>query len=166
MKFHGGLKSALRAATLGVTALGAAFVAAAPATAREVIVTIDSIRALDKVDPTGKADFYARVIIDGQVFTTKHIRRSNVVKPNWVIRKRMRGQVADVKLQILDKDVLSKDDLIDINRIDGKRDLDFRVRGRPCEIVGFAQIYRCGRVITRAGGEKKSAEVVFRVNVR
>ncbi|MGE3918619.1 MAG: hypothetical protein AB7F78_23240 [Hyphomicrobiaceae bacterium] len=85
-----------------------------------------------------------------------------------MIRKHIAlGGVYTVKLEILDKDVLSKSDLVDINRLDNKRDLDFQVRTRPCEVIGFAQPYDCSRsgaVITRGGRERKAAEVTFRVD--
>lgn len=140
------------------------------AKADEIIVTIESIQSLDRIDPGGgQADFFAQVTIDGQVFRTPVVRKADVVRPNWVISKRVRPGTHRVKVEILDKDVLSKDDAIDINRLDGKRDLDFRVRTRPCVVLDFAEPYRCsgrGVTITRAGREKKSAEVRFNVNSR
>ena len=140
------------------------------AKADEIIVTIESIQSLDRIDPGGgQADFFAQVTIDGQVFRTPVVRKADVVRPNWVISKRVRPGTHRVKVEILDKDVLSKDDAIDINRLDGKRDLDFRVRTRPCVVLDFAEPYRCsgrGVTITRAGREKKSAEVRFNVNTR
>lgn len=153
-------------------ALAAALIvgAAHSAKADEIIVTIESIQALDKIDPGGgQADFFAQITIDGQVFRTPVVRKADVVRPNWVVSKRVRAGTYRVKLEILDKDVLSKDDTIDINRLDGKRDLDFRVRTRPCVVLDFAEPYRCtgrGVSITRAGREKKSAEVRFNVNTR
>ena len=140
------------------------------AIADEVIITIESIKAIDRIDPGGgQADFFARVTINAEVFRTPAIRKADVVRPNWVISKRVRPGTHTVKLEILDRDVLSKDDAIDINRIDGKRDLDFRVRTRNCVVLDFAEPYRCsgrGVSITRAGPEKKSAEVRFNVNTR
>jgi hypothetical protein len=155
-----------------VGAFAATLVAASAQSAKadEIIITIESIQALDRIDPGGgQADFFARVTIAGEVFRTPVIRRADVVRPNWVISKRVRPGTHRVKLEILDKDALSKDDVIDINRLDGKRDLDFRVRTRPCVVLDFAEPYRCtgrGVSITRAGREKKSAEVRFNVNTR
>lgn len=168
MRLFGVEGSAVRACKIAGVALGAMISGAAlPAAAQELIITIEHIRALDKIDAAGQADFYAQVTIDGKVYKTERIRRADDVRPNWVIRAPVGGRTVDVKLEILDKDVLSKDDLVDINRVNGKRDLDFRVRTRPCEVLGFSQTYDCsgrGVVITRAGDEKKSAEVTFRVD--
>ncbi len=171
MSIFGVGRTALRAGAVA-GAVGAILMAgsAQSAKADEIIITIDSIQALDKIDPgAGQADFFARVTIAGEVFRTPVIRKADDVRPNWVISKRVRPGTYKVKVEILDKDVLSKDDAIDINRIDGKRELDFRVRTRPCVVLDFAEPYRCsgrGVTITRAGREKKSAEVRFNVNTR
>ncbi len=171
MSIFGVGRTALRAGALA-GAFAAMVIAGATqsAIADEVIITIESIQAIDRIDPGGgQADFFARVTINGEVFRTPAIRKADVVRPNWVISKRVRPGTHTVKLEILDRDVLSKDDAIDINRIDGKRDLDFRVRTRNCVVLDFAEPYRCsgrGVSITRAGREKKSAEVRFNVNTR
>ncbi len=141
---------------------------AAPAIAAEIIVTIDRVAAIDKIDVGGgQADFFAQVTIAGEVFKTERIRRADVITPNWVIRKRVRsGGTYPVKIEILDKDVLSKDDAIDINRVDNKRDLDFRVRTSNCRVLDFSPTYACGTRIVRTGLEKKAAEITFHVRVR
>ncbi len=160
--------SSLRRLTAGAM-LAAATVAFggahSAATAAEIEIVIDRVRALDVIDLSGPADFFARVTIGGRVFETEPVKRQNDISPNWIIRRRVHGGTHDVKLEILDKDV-SRDDPIDINRVNPKRDLDFRVNTRYCTITGFAEPYDCGTVIQRAGGEKKSAEITFRVYVR
>lgn len=144
------------------TLLGGAVEAASAA---EIEIVVDRVRALDVIDLSGGADFYARVTIAGEVFKTDPIRNQNEISPNWIIRKQVHHGTYDVQLEILDKDV-SRDDPIDINRIDPKRDLDFRVNTRTCTISGFAELYDCGTIIQRAGNEKKKAEITFRVYVR
>ena len=73
--------------------------------------------------------------------------------------------LVNVKLSVFDKDV-SVDDPIDINRIDNKRDIDFTVNTKTCKVEGFSSTYKCGAKITRAGKEKKAAEVTFIVMVK
>ncbi|MGD9805309.1 MAG: C2 domain-containing protein [Hyphomicrobiaceae bacterium] len=169
MPIFGDRGSALCAKKIAGAALVAMMCGAAvPAAADEIIVTVDSLQALDRIDPGGgPADFYAQVTIAGQVYRSPAIRRADVVRPNWTFSKRVRPGTYDVKLEIFDKDVFSKDDQIDINRLDGKRDLDFRVRTRPCQVLDFAEPYACrghGVTITRAGRENKSAEIRFTVD--
>ena len=171
MGIFGGRGSALSAKSIAGAALMAMVCgAAAPAVADEIIVTVESLQALDRIDVGGgQADFFAQVTIDGTVFRSPRIRRADVVRPNWTFSKRVRSGTYDVKLEIFDKDIFSKDDQIDINRLDGKRDLDFRVRTQPCAVLDFAEPYACrGRAvtITRAGREQKSAEIRFTVDTR
>ncbi len=151
------------AAILGLGVLGAA-----PAAAEEIIVTIESVRALDKVDQVtaGRADFFAVATIDGKPIKSPVIKRADEIRPNSVLSAPVGRGTFDVRLELLDKDVLSKDDPIDINRVDGKRHLDFQVNTRNCTVKGFSQGYSCRRAITRAGAEKKMAEIVFSVDVK
>jgi hypothetical protein len=159
----------LRAGVLaGALVLPLAVAAAAPAVAEEIIVTVERVRALDKVDlPTaGQADFYAQITIDGKVFKSKFIRRADDIRPNWVMSAPVGRGSYPVKLEILDHNVLAKDTLVDINRLPNKRDLDFEVDTRNCTVNGFAQQYRCRTVITRGGDEKRKAEIQFSVDVK
>jgi len=164
-----------RSATCARGIVGAALMtmicgAAVPAAADEITITIESLQALDRIDVGGgRADFFAQVTIDGTVYRSPRIRKADVVRPNWTFSKHVRPGTYDVKLEIFDKDVFSKDDQIDINRLDAKRDLDFRVRTRSCMVLDFAEPYSCrgrGATITRAGREKKSAEIRFTVDTR
>lgn len=130
----------------------------------EVQVTIHRLVALDKGDAFSSEDFYARVTIDGQVFKSQPIRQTDGVIPNWRFAAIVPPGRADVKIEVFDKDI-AEDDQIDINRIDPKRDLDFVVNSRTCRIEGMASGYRCRADVTRAGGERKRAEMTFSVDV-
>ena len=152
----------LAGALLAAVALGAA----APAMADDIIIRIEHVRALDKIDPTTSPDFYAVVTVDGKEYKTQRIKNQADIRPNWEIVANVPRGRSNVSVAILDKDILKKDDLIDINRIDGKRDLDFQVDTRSCDVLGFSQGYSCRDRIVRGGNEKKSAEITFRVDVR
>lgn len=131
----------------------------------EITVTITRVRALDLVDAFSKADFFPRVTIDGAVQSLPPVKQQADITPNWVIVKKVKpGRVA-VKLEILDKD-LTKEEAIDINKVAGKRHQDFTVDTRSCRIEGFAGSPRCGATITRAGDERKKAEISFTVSVK
>ena len=135
------------------------------ASEHEVTVVIKTVKATDKADVYSKGDFYAQVTIDGDKQKSAFIRQDAEVSPNWTFRKMVKPGTVDVKVEVFDKDV-SKDDLIDINRVDAKRDLDFTVNTKKCRIEGFAQTYKCGRTITRGGKEDKRADVSFEVTVK
>lgn len=135
--------------------------------AAEITLIITKVTALDAADTwlAGPDDFYARVTIDGEVFTTGIKRQRNFAEPNWRITKRVGKGTHDVKLEIYDKDIGKADDKIDINRVDEKRDLDFTIDTRNCRIGGFSETYRCGDPIRREGFERKKAEIEFYVDV-
>ncbi len=162
-----GLHRRSRALVSAVFALPLAFAFLAPSQvhAEEIVVTISRVKALDKFDALSKADMMARVTIAGEATTTAFIKDQDDIRPNWVIRKNVPSGVHDVKVEILDKDV-TKNDFIDINRLDNKRDLDFKVNTRNCQITGFTQSYRCRSAIVRAGNEKKKAAITFTVDVK
>lgn len=156
-----------RARLLGaLLAVGFACGAALPVAADELIIRIQHVRAIDKIDPTTSPDFYAQVTIDGQVLKTQRIKNAADIRPDWVITANVPRGISTVNVAILDKDVLKKDELIDINRVDGKRDLDFRVNTRTCQILDFTRPHYCRERIVRAGSEKKAAEITFRVDVK
>jgi C2 domain len=144
-------------------ALAASPNALAQASSRDVTVTITSVKAIDKLDVFSRADFYARVTINGQMQATQRVRQQNEIRPDWKITARVPSGRHNIKLEILDKDV-TVDEPIDINKVANKRDLDFTIDTRSCRIGGFSSSYRCGNPITRAGTERKSAEVTFSVD--
>ena len=135
------------------------------ASEKEVTISILSIRALDAPDYFSKADFYARATIDGEVLKTQPIRGASSIKPDWKLTKKVKPGEIKVKLEILDKDLVTSDS-IDINRVDKKRDLDFTVDTGSCKIGGFSSTYKCGGAITREGAEAKKAAIKFKVDVK
>lgn len=159
-----------RAFLAGALALAAAATAvpdpvAAQGARQEIVITITRVRAIDKLDNFSRADFMARVSIDGDQLTTQRVRQQDDIRPNWVIAKRVAPGRHEVKLAVLDQDA-TKAESIDINRINGKRDLDFTVDTRSCTILGFASPFKCGRTIVRAGRDAKAAEIEFKVEVK
>lgn len=155
------------AATLAFVA--GASMSPAMAQTHQVTVTVHSIKLLDRVDAASQADLFARVTIDGEQKVTSPLKQTgrvgDTIHAEFVVSKAVKPGTVPVKLELLDKDVRS-DDLIDINRLDNRRVLDFTVNTRTCRIAGFPNAYRCNSRITRAGTENKKAEVTFTVAVR
>jgi len=170
MSFRQVIASAASRGSIAAAALAVAASLASATAARadsEIVVVITKVTALDAADVwlAGPDDFYARVTIDGEVFTTKIKRQQNHAEPNWKITKVVRGRAHNVKLEIFDKDIGKGDDKIDINRVGEKRDLDFVVDTRRCRIGGFSERFRCGDPIRREGFEQKRAAIEFYVDV-
>jgi hypothetical protein len=158
------LVCALAALPLSTLALGTTATTAA-AKDPEVIIKVTRLRALDQADAFSKGDFYAKVTINGEAVSTPPVKQEQSITPDWIVSKKVKAGVVKVNLAVFDKDV-SVDDPIDINRVDNKRDLDFTVNTKTCKIEGFSSTYKCGAKITRAGKEKKDAEVTFIVTVK
>jgi hypothetical protein len=158
------LACALAALPLSTLALGTTATTAA-AKDPEVIIKITRVRALDQADAFSKGDFYAKVNIGGETVSTPPVKQEASITPNWVVSRKVKAGVVKVNIGIFDKDV-SVDDPIDINRINNKKDLDFTINTKTCRVEGFASTYRCGAKISRAGKEKKAAEITFIVTVK
>lgn len=82
-----------------------------------------------KIDPFGKADFYAKVTVNDQPFTeAMQLDRANV-SPAWRIFKFIPASASStvVHYELWDEDggVRGDDDHCDINPMVGKKDLDF-----------------------------------------
>lgn len=158
------------AAAAGIAAIAVGALVLQPSEAgaqsakHEITLTVVRFKAIDKADELSAGDFFARVTIDGSKQQTATVSDRAEVRPDWKISKSVSPGVHKVKLELIDKDV-SIDDPIDINRLGNKRDLDFTVDTRSCVIEGFATDYKCGATITRAGGERKMAEISFKVTV-
>jgi hypothetical protein len=154
-----------------LAAVALAICAFAPGRAKadehEVVVTIAELTALDAADTwlAGPDDFYARVTIDGEAFTTPIKRQQNMAAPNWKVSKMVDKRRVDVRIELFDKDIGKADDKIDINRVAAKRDLDFVVDIKSCRVEGFSEPYQCSDDIRRAGDETKKAEIIFYVDV-
>lgn len=134
------------------------------AAADDITVTVTSVKGLDKVDELSGGDYFARITIDGEAKTTD-VEKKAVFKPNWSVTKSVSSGEHDVKLELIDKDI-SEDDPVDINRLDNKRSLEFKVNTKTCRIEGFSSTQKCGSTITRTGKEKKKAEISFKVTVK
>jgi hypothetical protein len=134
-----------------------------------ITVKIDQIRPLDKFDELSRGDLFARVTIAGETTTTPVKRQTSArgvtINTDWVIRRDVAPGAHPIKIELIDKD-LSEDDIIDINRIDSRRVLEFTVDTQRCRVEGFATAYRCKSRINRAGREKKAAEVFFTIDVK
>jgi hypothetical protein len=159
------LRRSPRALACAVAALTVATVGVSPsASAEELILTVHKVTAIDQIDGVSPADFFARVVIDGNIHLTPVIKQRNDIEPNWQINQKVKGRQIKVFLELWDKD-LTKDELIDINpRTDiNKRPIDFTVDMRTCRIKGLKGSPKCGTEITYEGNEKKKAKIVFSV---
>ena len=161
----------MAATATGVAALACAVAALEPreaeaqATTHEVTVTVIRFKALDKADELSAGDFFVRMSAGGKAAFSPVLSGQNEFKPNWKLTLPIAAGKQSIKLALIDKDV-TVDDPVDINRMANKRDLDFTVDTKTGRIDGFAQPYKVGQTITRAGTETKKADISFKVDVK
>jgi hypothetical protein len=139
-----------------------------PANTHEIVVTVIKVQPLDRLDLFSKADLFARVTIAGKeqsVPPAKGGASDGTVTPNWVFKQAVPAGKVPIRLELFDKD-LTRNEPIDINRVNGKRFQDFSVDTGSCRISGFAGSPKCGDVIARAGEEPKKAQISFTVDVK
>lgn len=151
------LAVAVAGSAMGVTASGAS--------ATEIVITVTKFHALDRADELSSGDFFARMKIGGKAAFSPTITGEQVFTPDWKLTLPAKKGSNEVNLSLIDKD-LTVDDAIDINRVAGKRDIDFTVNTKTCRISGFSESYKCGETITREGSETKKASISFKVEVK
>lgn len=150
-------------------ALGMTSAVVAQSANRQIVVTVHSVKPLDKYDELSLGDLFARMTINGQATSTDILKQTTqpgvVIRPKWKLSQSVAPGKHTVKFELVDKD-LTVDDVIDINRLDNRRHLEFDVDTRTCRISGFLSAQRCKSRITRTGKEEKAAEVTFSVDVK
>ena len=147
-----------------------AFGVEASKTQRTVTVTIHRVAQIDQLDKSfligDKPDFYAEIWIDGNYHRTSNFSHSDG-KPYWTFSAPANGAVADIKIRLWDDDggLEGKDDHVDINPMDGQKDLNLRFNtasgnllNNVYAVVGSEYLYSQG------GGEKGKAQIWFTVN--
>jgi hypothetical protein len=151
-----------------IAAMGATATSNAAST-HNISVRIYQVRPIDKFDELSRGDLFARVTIAGETTTTpvkkQTTSRGKIINTDWVIKRDVAPGMHPIKIELIDKDV-SEDDIIDINRLDNRRVLEFTVDTQRCRVEGFATTYKCKSRIARTGREKKAAEIYFTIDVK
>jgi hypothetical protein len=162
-----------RPIALSLIALASILAGASTTTAQsanpQIVITVHSVKPLDKYDELSLGDLFARMTIGGQSTSTEILKQTTqpgvVIRPKWILSQSVAPGKHTVKFEFVDKDI-TVDDVIDINRLDKRRELEFDVDTRSCRISGFSSPQRCKARNTRTGKEKKAAEVTFSVDVK
>jgi hypothetical protein len=96
-----------------------------------------------EIDPLGKPDFYSVITIGGQPYTDRVLQNMEELDNPWTSIHLIDESVGEVPINIavFDEDNTDaggsiKDDLVDINPVPGKFDLDFRLRLRDISVFG------------------------------
>lgn len=150
--------------TLGLTAL------AGLSLAQSVTVTIHRVKQIDDLDhPTlgvtkDRADFRAQIWIDGKMWTSPVLSKDDG-KPNWKFSvPASRKSTIRIKLIEDDGGLERKDDYVDINPKNDKKDLVLWYNKSTKRFVGDVN-GRMGRVMhTKGGGDSSKGEIWFTIS--
>jgi hypothetical protein len=116
-----------------------------------------------KIDPLGKADFYAQITVAGQTFTEAMQLDRSTVTPAWTTMKFVRNTLAlvPIRYQLWDEDggARGDDDPVDINPRTGVRDLNFSLAVSNHSLFGdLAGVHDSGSNPVDTAGKKSDSD--------
>lgn len=137
---------------------------------RAVTITVHKLHAIDNLDKNldvrgpDRADFYAKVWIDGVESKTK-VFSTDEGRPYWNIVGAAKSNRVKVRIKLLDDDggLENADDWVDINPRKGVKDLNFTYDLRSGRVYGDVQ-GRKGRMIQSVGrGDSDQGKIWFTI---
>ncbi len=135
-----------------------------------VTLTIDKVAQIDNLDqgdPVGKnrADFFAMVWVDGQLFKSKNYSKDEG-RPNWVLKVPVYSESSKIRIKLMDDDggLEQRDDHVDINPNGGQKDLIVDFNSATGQVSGDAA-GAAGSWITSAGaGDDDRGTITFSIS--
>lgn len=138
---------------------------------RMVTVTISRVHAIDNLDKDmdikgpDRADFYAKIWINGQVMKTKVVNGDDI-RPMWSYSQPVTGNIVRIRIKVNDEDgnIEGRDDWVDVNPRTNVKDLNFMYNVRTGRISGDVRGRR-GQTIHSSGmmGDSSRGEIWFTV---
>jgi hypothetical protein len=137
-----------------------------------VSVTVKQVVAIDsRFDLFSKADFYAKVEINGNKQQSKTIDNEDNIQPNWYFGQKVATtqRYVPLSISVFDEDSPDGDDQADLNPLKDHRALDLTYDIVEGKVIGGAglngRVYQKGSdIIVRGAGDSDRAEVRFSVN--
>jgi len=148
------------AAALAAVSIGAA-------QPRTVTVTIQRVSQIDNLDgdfiKADRADFYAQLSIDGSMKETKKFISDDGRPPGWSYTRRVKGNKVQIRIKLIDDDggLEDRDDFVDINPKDGKKDLNLVLDLSTGRISGDAKGKRGQVMHVRGANDGDKGEIWF-----
>lgn len=104
----------------------------------------DDVTLLErKIDSGGKADFYPKITIDGQIYTDRVLQDFAEFEDPWLEIHFVDDSASEIPIKIAifdeddtDADGFYKDDICDINPKAGKSEIDFRFNLKDSSLTG------------------------------
>lgn len=132
-------------------------------------VTIYRVAEVDNLDHDlpwrdDRADFYAQIWIDGHYHKTR-VMAKNDGKPYWTFTAPVNSSTANIRIKLLDDDggLERKDDYVDINPMNNKKDLDLKVNINNGRILGDAAGQKGQTLFCAGGGDSSKGQIWFAI---
>lgn len=139
-------------------------------TLRFVYLTVHAIKQIDDPDGGSKADYYAKLKVDGAWFkNSKHLDDRTSASPGWIFGFAFSSdhhRVLPMRLELWDYDSFSRDEMCDINPRRGKKSLDFAYDTATGRITGEVTGSRDVPITLRGSGDDDRAEITFSITSR
>ncbi len=156
----------LLAATIGVSAASTKASKPTPVT-----VTIHRVKQNDDLDkPTvgitkDRADFYVKIWINGQLWTSKNFSTDDGKPKDWRFTVPVSSSTAKIKIKLCDDDggLEEQDDFVDINPKDKKKDLDLVYSVSKGTISGDMKGKKNRQIHAKGKGDSSQGEIWFSV---
>lgn len=132
------------------------------------IYRLAQIDNLDEMDALGsdKADFYALVKVGNADLQRSGNMSSDDGKPGWKFYGEATSRYVPIRIKINDDDggIEEKDDYVDINPKDGKKDLNMILDTKTGRITGDVKGWRGKTIMVQGGKDGDKGKIWFAIS--
>ncbi|HEY0868494.1 MAG TPA: C2 domain-containing protein [Fimbriimonas sp.] len=136
---------------------------------RWVTININHVAQLDNLDQgdalgADRADFYAMIWVDGQVYKSKNFSHDEG-NPNWKLRVPVNDATSTIRIRLYDDDsgLEDRDDHVDINPAKGEKDLILTFDAATGQISGDATGTAGTFMTVKGGGDDDNGKISFSI---
>lgn len=137
--------------------------------AAQVRFTVNQLIAIDNPDSGwfgDNADYYSRISINGNAWTSGVISNDNNISPNWQFTQNVNSRYVNINVEVWDSDggLAGSNDRIDIDSRSGYRDLNITYDLITNQISGDVSGLGGRQLSVSGGGDSDRATMRFTVN--
>jgi hypothetical protein len=134
-----------------------------------VTIKINRVAQIDNLDQgdalgANRADFYAMVWVDGQVYKSSNFSNDDG-DPSWTLKVPVVGDSSTVRIRLMDDDggLEQRDDHVDINAKKDSKDLILQFNGATKQITGDASGAAGSWISSSGGGDDDLGRISFTI---
>jgi|GEM_PF-5522790 len=134
-----------------------------------VTLNINRVAQIDNLDQgealgKNRADFFAMVWVDGQVYKSKNYSKDEG-NPNWTLKVPVSADTSNIRIKLMDDDggLEERDDHVDINPAGGAKDLILTYNASTGQITGDATGSAGSWITSQGGGDDDRGSISFSI---